>query len=194
MDSSKYGLKKIVVINIAFSCLTNIHIFVDICKMKEIDCFTKGTVVCDLESTEKFSAIHELICCAPIFRDIENAECLENAVIDREKIQSTGLGHGVAVAHGKSPIVGDIVLALGISKKGIPFGAIDGEDVNYLFLVANPPDMQLKYLLALSVLVRSVRDENFRDELLFCRNSKEVERRLNKAFNASMLKRGFPFS
>jgi nitrogen PTS system EIIA component len=162
--------------------------------MKEIDCFTKGTVVCDLESTDKYSAIHELICCAPIFRDIEDAECLESAVVDREKIQSTGLGHGVAVAHGKSPTVGNIVMALGLSKKGIPFDALDGEDVNFLFLVANPPDKQLEYLLALSVLVRSVRDENFRDELLYCKNSKEIERKLNKAFNASMLKRGFPFS
>ncbi|MBN1687211.1 MAG: PTS sugar transporter subunit IIA [Spirochaetales bacterium] len=160
--------------------------------MDKISCFTHGTVVCDLESTDKFLAIHELINEAPVFRDVDGIEHLERAVVQREKIQSTGLGHGVAVAHGKSPAVGDIVMALGISRKGIDFDAIDGAPVHFLFLVANPPGMQLEYLLALSVLVRVIRDENFREELLNCYDSAEIERRLFRAFRASMVRRGFP--
>ena len=162
--------------------------------MGKISCFTHGTVVCDLESTEKYRAIHELICEAPVFRDVEGVECLEEAVIHREQLQSTGLGNGVAVAHGKSPAVGNIVMALGISRKGIDFDAIDGKPVHFLFLVANPPGMQLEYLLALSVLVRVIRDERFREELLHCYESIEIESRLNQAFRASMIRKGFPFS
>ncbi len=162
--------------------------------MDKIGCFTHGTVVCDLENTEKFRAIHELICQAPVFRDVEGIEYLEQAVVKREQLQSTGLGNGVAVAHGKSPAVGDIVMALGISRKGIDFDAIDGKPVHFLFLVANPPGMQLEYLLALSVLVRVIRDERFREELLRCYDSKEIESRLHRAFRASMVRPGFPFN
>ena len=162
--------------------------------MEKISCFTHGTVVCDLENTDKYRAIHELICEAPVFRDVEGVEYLEKAVVNREQLQSTGLGNGIAVAHGKSPAVGDIVMALGISRKGIDFDAIDGKPVHFLFLVANPPGMQLEYLLALSVLVRVIRDEQFRDELLHCYDSIQIESRLHQAFHASMIRRGFPFN
>ncbi len=157
-------------------------------------CFAHGTVVCDLESTDKFGAIHELLRKAPVFRSVDEIESLEHAVVSREKIQSTGLGRGVAVAHGRTPAVGDIVMALGISRSGIDFGSHDGQPVRFLFVVANPPGMQLEYLLALSVLVRAIRDERFRDELLECRDAEEIECRLSRAFRESMIKRGFPFA
>ena len=130
---------------------------------------------------------------APVFREVEGIDSLENAVVKREQIQSTGLGEGVAVAH-ESQTVGGIVVALGISRQGIPFGADDGEPVRFFFVVANPPDMQLEYLLALSVLVRVIRDERFRDELLARDDSADIEARLSRAFRTSMIKRGFPFS
>lgn len=162
--------------------------------MDKLSCFTHGTVVCDLESTDKFHAIHELLSGAPVFRNVDEIENLEKAVVQRERLQSTGLGNGVAVAHGKSPCIGEIVMALGISRKGIEFEAIDGKPVHFLFLVANPPGMQLEYLLALSVLVRVIRDERFREELLCCYDSVEIECRLQRAIQASMVRRGFPFS
>lgn len=71
--------------------------------MKQLSCFTSGTVV-PLESTEKFDAIHELLTKAPVFREVDEIDSLESAVVKREQIQSTGLGEGVAVAHGKSAL------------------------------------------------------------------------------------------
>ncbi|MBT3273159.1 MAG: PTS sugar transporter subunit IIA [Spirochaetales bacterium] len=162
--------------------------------MEKISCFTHGTVVCDLESSDKFSAIHELLRNAPVFRDVENIDYLERAVIQREQLQSTGLGNGIAVAHGKTPAVGNIVMALGISRNGIQFEAMDGLPVHFLFLVANPPGMQLEYLLALSVLIRVIRDDRFRDELLTCFDPFEIEKRLSDGFRASMIRRGYPFN
>ena len=162
--------------------------------MEKLNCFTHGTVVCDLESTEKYDAIHELFAKAPVFRDVDEIECLEDAVVKREQVQSTGFGQGVAVAHGKSPSVGEIVMALGISRGGIQFDSADEKPVQFLFVVANPPGMQLEYLLVLSVIVRVIRDERFRSELLRTFDPDDIEVKLNKAFRASMIKRGFPFS
>ncbi len=162
--------------------------------MERINCFKNGTVCCDLESTAKYEAIHELLEKVPVFRDLDRRDYLEKAVVGREHVQSTGLGKGVAVAHGKTPAVGEIVMALGISQSGIDFDSVDEKPVHFLFVVANPPGMQLEYLLALSVLIRVIRDDRFRAELLSCTDSSEVEARLNRAFKSSMLKRGFPFS
>ncbi len=155
--------------------------------MEKISCFSHGTVVCDLESTEKFQAIHELLSNAPVFRDIDGIDHLESAVVQRERVQSTGLGSGIAVAHGKCPDVAKIVIALGVSRKGIDFAAMDGDPVHLLFLVANPPGMPLEYLLALSVLVRVIKNEQFRRELLNCSDPAEIETRLDRAFQASMI-------
>ena len=160
--------------------------------MEKMHCFSHGTVISNLSSTNKFEAIHELLTRAPVFQEVDNLEYLKHAVIKRERTESTGIGHGVAVAHGKSPSVNGIVIALGISKSGIPFDSIDGLPVRFLFILANPPGMQLEYLLALSVLVRVMRDECFREKLLCCSDSICIETMLNKAFAASMLKRGLP--
>ena len=160
--------------------------------MEARGCFDCGSVIRDLESRDKYTAIHELICKAPVFRRIDDVDYLEQAVVKREKIQSTGLGNGVAVAHGKCAAVESLVMALGISRDGIEFESMDGQPVRFLFVVANPPGMQLEYLLALSVLVRVIRDERFRDELLLCRDSEEIEGKMSRAFRASMIRRGFP--
>ena len=79
--------------------------------------FYDGSVVCELESTEKYSAIHELLIKAPVFHQI-NKSAFEKIVIEREKKLSTGLGHGVAFAHGKTDSVDKLYVALGISRKG----------------------------------------------------------------------------
>ena len=162
--------------------------------MERINCFTHGTVVTDLTSTQKFDAIHELILKAPIFRELGDLDHLEHAVVNREHLESTGFGNGVAVAHGKCTAVGEIVMALGVSRQGIEFDSMDGKPVHFLFIIANPPGMQLEYLLALSVLIRAVRDDRFRVELLECSDVSEIECRLSRAFRESMVKRGFPFN
>lgn len=162
--------------------------------MEKIDCFSHGTVICNLSSQDKFQAIHELLHTAPIFKDIDHIDYLEQAVLHRERIQSTGLGKGVAIAHGKAPYVESIVIALGISRGGIDFESADGLPVHFLFVIANPPGKQPEYLLALSILARIIRDETIRRELLNTQDPYEIESRLNKAFRAWMLRRGISYN
>ena len=65
--------------------------------MEKISCFSHGTVVCDLENTDKFRAIHELICEAPVFRDVEGVEYLEKAVYNLLELTRIEDIDGVAV-------------------------------------------------------------------------------------------------
>jgi len=145
-------------------------------------CFRGGTVVQNLESREKYQAIRELIGKAPVFAEASEREQVVEAVVRRERLLSTGLGKGVAVAHGTTEAVDDVRIALGISEAGIDFDASDRAPVHLLFVIANPPHRQVDYLRALSALARLVRDETFRAALRTRSSAGEIERMIGDAF------------
>jgi len=140
--------------------------------------FTPGTVVIELKSTEKYEAIRELIQEAKVFQDLPDLDAFEQAVIQREELQSTGLGHGVAFAHGRLPDVTALKVALGISRKGIHFDSVDGKPVHLLFVFATNPTMHIDYLSCLSSLAKMVKREGFREEILACYEETEVTNKL----------------
>jgi PTS system nitrogen regulatory IIA component len=148
-------------------------------------CFERGTVVADLQSTDKYEALRELIRQAPVFREIGSIDSFENAVIDRERLQGTCLGHGVAVAHGRAQGLKRVLIALGVSRAGIACDSPDGLPVSLLFVIASPPHVSLDYLQALSTLVRCLRDPRVRDELLAGSDSADIEARIRSAFSLS---------
>jgi mannitol/fructose-specific phosphotransferase system IIA component (Ntr-type) len=154
--------------------------------MSTTHCFSRGTVVPDLISTEKFEALRELIRRAPVFASLKDRTRFEEAVIERERQQSTGFGHGVAVAHGRVEGVPRVLIALGISRDGIPFDSPDGEPVRLLFVIASPPSLSLEYLQALSTLVRCLRDKEDRSQLIDGPTAEEIERRIRGAFHAGL--------
>lgn len=146
--------------------------------------FDAGSVVWNVRSTEKYDAIREIIHRSPVLRSIPSLDLdhFTEIVVGREKVQTTGFGHGVAVAHGRSPAIRDSEVTLGVSKQGIDYDALDGRPVHLLFIVANHPDKQMDYLTILSSLVSLLRQEPFRRELLACICQEEVEQKLCTAF------------
>jgi PTS system nitrogen regulatory IIA component len=155
-------------------------------------CFDHGTVIFELLSADKFDALRELIRRAPVFREIGNLDSLEEAVVTRERLQSTGLGHGVAVAHGRAAGVQRVLMALGLSRAGIPYESPDGEPVRLLFVIASPLQVSLDYLHSLSTLVRCLRDRSVRESLLGGIDAEEVGRRIRDAFRSGLFRSADP--
>ena len=155
-------------------------------------CFDHGTVVFELECVDKFDALRELIRRAPVFREIGRLDPLEEAVITRERLQSTGLGHGVAVAHGRAAGVQRVLISLGLSRAGIPYSSPDGEPVRLLFVIASPLHVSLDYLHSLSTLVRCLRDRSVRESLLGGIDAEEVGRRIREAFLSGLARPADP--
>lgn len=123
--------------------------------------------VCPVTVTEKFAAIDQVIDNCSIFDGLKNdKERFRRAVHRREIIETTGIGHGVAVSHGKLPCIDHLRIGLGISKEGIEFKAKDGKPVHILFVIASTPFHQINYLKALAVILRGVRNNNIKDEVL----------------------------
>ena len=148
-------------------------------------CFQKGSVVKKLTSREKFQAIHELIQRAPIFAEIRNLNEFEEAVFEREKLQTTSMGRGVAVAHGRVRNLGKVLTALGVSAEGIEFDAIDGKPVNFLFIIATDVNNREEYLTVLASIIRSIRNESMRKAILTSCSQNTSHNEIESAFRES---------
>ena len=127
-------------------------------------------------------AIREVIERASVFTDQARRSSVETAVIARERLQSTGIGGGVAVAHGEVAHVAQVTIALGISRGGIPFDSVDGRPVHLLFVFATPPDQRQEYLQALCTIARLVKADFFDKAVNGNLSSSAIQERLCKAF------------
>ena len=96
------------------------------------------------------------------------------AVLEREKVASTGIGLGVALPHAKLPEFDDFFIAIGILKKGINWNSMDNVDVKLIFLIGGPDDKQCDYLNLLSQLTLVLRDEEIRKKLLHISQPKQI--------------------
>ena len=110
--------------------------------MKFADFVCSGAIRPQLQSDDKTSVIVELVGslveAGQITAD-DKAEIID-AVMKREELGSTGIGRGVAVPHTKHTVVDKLVGTVGVSKDGIDFNSLDGENVQLFFLLVSPPD------------------------------------------------------
>ena len=124
------------------------------------------SVLVPMKSAAKNDAFDELFSRLRLLRNLDRVHLLKQAVLERENCGNTGIGHGVAVAHGKCESLSDIYLCLGISYRGIDYGSYDGGRVHLLFVAANPPAMQGRYLRMLAALGGYLRDPGVREFLV----------------------------
>jgi len=88
------------------------------------------------------------------------------AVLERESVQSTGIGFGVAIPHGRSAAVRELTMVAGVTPAPVPFDAIDGEPVRLVFLIVGPEASAGLHVKILSRIARLVRRDTVRQQLL----------------------------
>ena len=88
-----------------------------------------------------------------------SGESLRRLLLRREELGSTGIGRGVAIPHGRSPVVSDLRLAFGRHTDGLPYRAIDGKPVHFFFLIVAPPvEAGTQYLPVLGKIAQLCRE------------------------------------
>jgi PTS system nitrogen regulatory IIA component len=87
-------------------------------------------------------------------------------LLEREALQSTGIGEGVAIPHGALAQLEVQCAALLIAPEGIDFDAIDGAKVNILFAVIGPKRATGEHLKTLARVSRLLRNKSFRERLV----------------------------
>lgn len=88
-------------------------------------------------------------------------EDIVKAILRREQLGTTGIGHHIAIPHSRHAGVTQLLGTIGISEQGIPFDSIDGEPVHVLVLLVSPPDRPGDHLRALENVVHAMRNEEF---------------------------------
>lgn len=106
---------------------------------------------------------------------LKDKESFLSAILEREKLVSTGIGIGVAIPHAKISGNAKFFIAIGIQKKrGVDWKALDESPVQLIFMIGGPGNKQTEYLKILSNLTQSIKDEQRRKRLLKCNTAKEV--------------------
>ncbi len=104
---------------------------------------------------------------------VDGAE-VERVLVEREQLQSTGIGEGVAIPHGALPQLENQYASLLIVPEGVDFAAIDGQAVQILFAVIGPKRATGEHLKTLARVSRLLRNKAFRDQLVAAPGSKEA--------------------
>ena len=143
--------------------------------MKIIDFLKEGAIISDLKNTDKEGVIKELVVFLEEQGEITDKEKIVEIILEREKLGSTGIGQGIAVPHAKTDQVREVVIAFGLSRKGVNFESLDEEPVYLIFLVLAPVEATGTHLKVLAKIARLLKDKVFRNSLKSCRGgAKEV--------------------
>ena len=128
----------------------------------------------DFDVADKNAAIDKLSDMLCESGKITDKEIFSNAVIEREKLGSTGIGAGIAIPHARTSTVNEVSIAFARSNKGIDFNAIDGDPVNLFFVLAAPTESGSAYLKLLARISRLLRYQDLIDELKKAKTKEEV--------------------
>lgn len=142
--------------------------------MRICDFLRADKVLSSMEGTNKTEIIDELI---NLFKDderIKNIEEMRNAVHDREKIMSTGVGKGFAIPHAKTDSVNEIIAAFGRLDKPIDFQALDEQPVNLVFLLVGKESLVGPHIKLLSRISRMMNKDEFRESLANASSAEEI--------------------
>jgi PTS system nitrogen regulatory IIA component len=127
------------------------------------DVFNSNNVWSDLHATTKDELVRKLSQLIAGRAPKLSLEDLYTALIEREKLGSTGIEDGVAIPHAKVAGLDDILVAFGRCPEGIDFDAHDGKPTHLFFVLLAPEKatgMHLKVLARLSRLLKDVRVRN----------------------------------
>jgi fructose-specific phosphotransferase system IIA component len=127
-----------------------------------------------LKGTDKDAVITELVDLLASNDFLADRNAVLESVLLREQTRSTGIGAGIAIPHGKSNGVKELVMAVGITDQPIAFDSIDNRPVRIVVLLASPLDRTGPHIQALARISRLMLDETFKSKLEQARTPEEV--------------------
>lgn len=142
--------------------------------MKLCDLLNDSVVAVNLVAEGKSDLLARLVDLAATTGQINDPATGLHAVEERERIMTTGIGHGVAIPHGKTDAVDDLVAAFAVLKDGIDFGSLDGLPVRLAFLLLGPKEPSGPHIRMLSRISRLMNREELRQKLQDAESSEQV--------------------
>lgn len=131
-----------------------------------------------LEAENKYEAIDELVDLLVECHEIPVTlrDHIVEVVVEREKSMSTGMEHGIALPHGATDRVDDIIGALGVSRRGIPFESLDGQPAHIVILLVLPKNKFQAHVRTLGGIAHVMSNASLREAIKNASDSESVLR------------------
>ena len=134
--------------------------------MKISEILKKDFIISDLTATDKPSALTDFCHFLKKKGVIRSEETLIHALLEREKLGSTGIGENMAIPHAKSDEIEQIVIVFARSIKGIDFESLDQKPVHFICLLLAPSNSTGLHLKALARIARLFKNAPIREKIL----------------------------
>ncbi|MCL2601484.1 MAG: PTS sugar transporter subunit IIA [Treponema sp.] len=141
---------------------------------------TKDTIRLNLKGTTKEEIVNELLDILTVAKKIDDRGAAYTAIMDRERKMSTGMKHGIAIPHGKSPTINNLVACIGVSEAPVDFDSLDHEPCRIFIMTLSPLEKtgpHLQFLAEISLLFKS---SEKRREIINASTPEEVLRILSE--------------
>jgi mannitol/fructose-specific phosphotransferase system IIA component (Ntr-type) len=142
--------------------------------MKLCDLLTDSVIAVKLRAEDKGNLLVGLVDLATNGERVKDKQEALSAVEERERIMTTAIGYGVAIPHGKTSAVDELVAAFAVLDEGIEFGALDGQEIRLAFLLLGPKEPSGPHIRMLSRISRLMSREELRSKLLATETPEEV--------------------
>jgi mannitol/fructose-specific phosphotransferase system IIA component (Ntr-type) len=137
------------------------------------DVLDEQNVTLELRAATRDDAVREIVATMAGAAKVRQPHKYVEEVLAREKSHSTLVGHCVAFPHSRTELADGIVLGIGRSAAGVPWGE-QGDPAHLIFVIAVPRRMMTSYLVCVGALARITKSEENRAALLKAANAAEV--------------------
>lgn len=138
------------------------------------DILSVERVVPDLKANTKDGVLQELA--ELLVSEIPQAttEKLVKVLRERERLNSTAIGDGIAIPHGRLVGTRNVVAGFARSPAGVDFDSVDRRPTHLFFVLIAPDDAAAMHLKALARISRLLKDQKFRDQLMSLTTREEL--------------------
>ncbi len=142
--------------------------------MKLGEVLNESLIKIPLQKFDKKEIITEMIDVLTASGKIMDRNKVLQSVLEREQMMSTGIGNSVAIPHGKSQGVQELVVGLGITSQDVNFDALDGKPVRIVFMLVGPEKSSSVHIKMLSRISRLLNQATFRKKLIDSKSGQEI--------------------
>ena len=142
--------------------------------MKIDEILKKNSVIPNLTGNNKLEVIKEMTECLKQNNTIKDDQALFKTLMEREKLGSTGIGENVAIPHGKSDELTQIITVFARSINGVDFESLDQKPVHFVCMVVAPAHSTGQHLKALARISRLFKNQELREGILKSKNTDTI--------------------
>ena len=135
---------------------------------------TKDSILPELRADTKKGVIEEMVAGMVFAGKFTGKTAAIQAVLAREEKMSTGMQNGIAIPHGKTDAVDQLVAAVGIHRAGVDFDSMDGKPAHIFIMTLSPENRTGPHIQFLAEISKVLSRPELRETLLTAASSVEI--------------------